>query len=693
MSGQPNSVSTGARFRRGITALFILCGLLVGVPAILLSVGGDPLPHHIASLHQIGHDLTSTDPTGHLFLGVALLVAWAGWAAFALSVLLEIVGRLRQRPTLRIPGLAYPRRAAAGLFTAIAIMVSTGGMSAAAFAGTPVTPPAAVAIIGNPVPLNGPHGAASTLVYQVKPGDTLGGIAQRFLGHFDDYPQIVAANSELISHANHIQPGWTLHLPSSARDRGVRTHASGVLSSTLANPGNAGVTVTIAEPAPPTAAPPTTAAPSTGPGGITRTVTTVGGSPARPAGAATVQPGGIAPLVTFGAVAPVTPSEASTPIPNPAASPILVASALGLTTGVLGAHLMLWSRRRRSSGRGAAATPAVTMPDTDETTTSIELNRLDLALRDLASLLGDRPQDEMPDIMGSWTADGNVHLMLTEPCPAPPAPWLANGLMWTLPAHVPTNSYFAGTTAPLPALVTVGGGDDRRVLLDLERLGVVTIGGDHAGASDLLRHVGAELTHGIWSDDVTIGIAGFDEADTRRLTTLGRGRVRASNSIADALDDAGRWINEAHERLAGFGVNNVFSGRISATPAEARRLSPYALLIADPDADDLERLERVDAYLEGRGRGQLAIATTQKPGTRVVAGRKNMGRWPLTVDADRTVTMEFLDARIPAVALDEEELANLADASTGVVRAAAQAVASEIPVGRHRAHNRRQTVG
>ncbi len=377
-------------------------------------------------------------------------------------------------------------------------------------------------------------------------------------------------------------------------------------------------------------------------------------------------------------------------------------SALGLTTGILGAHMLLWRRRRRASARDAVGqvygTPA-SGPDPEtafdrDTHESIELNRLDLALRDLASLLGEREGRVMPDIMGSWIADGNVHLMLTEPCEEPPAPWIARGLMWTLPAHVPTNTYFAGTTPPLPALVTVGGGDHRRVLLDLERLGVVTIGGDQAGAADLLRHVGAELTHGIWSDDVTIGIAGFSEDDTRRLTTLGRGRVRANDSIADALDDAGRWINEAHERLAGLGVRNVLSGRVNATPAEARRLSPYALLIAGPGPDDLERLERVDAYLEGRGRGQLAIAATERLETRPRNARLNRGRWPLTVGDDHTVTMEFLDRMIPAVSLDGAELASLADASVGAPRPPEQAMTSDIPIGRHRASYRKQaTVG
>jgi hypothetical protein len=270
--------------------------------------------------------------------------------------------------------------------------------------------------------------------------------------------------------------------------------------------------------------------------------------------------------------------------------------------------------------------------------------------------------------------------------------------MWTLPAHAPTHTYFAGTTPPLPALVTVGGGDDRTVLLDLERLGVVTINGDQGASSDLLRHVGAELSHGIWSEGVTVGLAGFDEDDARQLVALGRGRVHASTSIADALDRAGRWINEAHERLSGMGVSTVLSGRVTATPAEARRLSPYALLIAGPGADDLERLERVDAYLAGLGRGQLAIAATQRPGTRIDSGPQrtgvahNMGRWPLTVNADRTVTMEFLDTSVPAATLDRPELASLADASLADPPPVPALEPPDVPIGRHRMHRRHQPV-
>ena len=53
MSGQLMTTSSGARIRRGVTALIVLCGLILGVPVVLLSAGGDPVPHHVASLSRI----------------------------------------------------------------------------------------------------------------------------------------------------------------------------------------------------------------------------------------------------------------------------------------------------------------------------------------------------------------------------------------------------------------------------------------------------------------------------------------------------------------------------------------------------------------------------------------------------------------------------------------------------------------
>ena len=74
MSDQFTTATRGARFRRGIAALITLVGLLVVVPAVLFTVGGDPIPHHVASLARMGHNLTSRDTSGRLFLGLTLIV-------------------------------------------------------------------------------------------------------------------------------------------------------------------------------------------------------------------------------------------------------------------------------------------------------------------------------------------------------------------------------------------------------------------------------------------------------------------------------------------------------------------------------------------------------------------------------------------------------------------------------------------
>src|SRR3712207_6528236 len=40
------------------------------------------------------------------------------------------------------------------------------------------------------------------------------------------------------------------------------------------------------------------------------------------------------------------------------------------------------------------------------------------------------------DIVGAWLDADTVNLLLTEPCPNTPAPWVADKLTWTLPADL-----------------------------------------------------------------------------------------------------------------------------------------------------------------------------------------------------------------------------------------------------------------
>ncbi len=49
--------------------------------------------------------------------------------------------------------------------------------------------------------------------YEIKSGDTLSGIAKQFYGNANKYPQIVAANKEVIKDADKIYPGQKIRLP------------------------------------------------------------------------------------------------------------------------------------------------------------------------------------------------------------------------------------------------------------------------------------------------------------------------------------------------------------------------------------------------------------------------------------------------------------------------------------------------
>ncbi|GIG88821.1 LysM peptidoglycan-binding domain-containing protein [Plantactinospora endophytica] len=277
------------QFCTGLGALVVLLGLLVGAPLALLALAGNPLPDHVPGLDEISTTLTSRDD-GQLFLRALAVVGWAGWATFALSVLVEIPARILHRPALRLPGLRRQQRWAATLVGSVALVLAvTPAATAAAdtiatatassprlpvvpalpsqpvtvgqslVAGQPVTPGQAAgvgqaAVAGQPVtgdgPASGPapHWLAAEPasgpapqwlagepeerpepVYRVEKGDYLGHIAGRYLGDFDRYPELARLNE--IRDPDRIRPGQLLHLPEAAEDGGVREHATGLVAT------------------------------------------------------------------------------------------------------------------------------------------------------------------------------------------------------------------------------------------------------------------------------------------------------------------------------------------------------------------------------------------------------------------------------------------------------------------------------
>lgn len=64
-----------------------------------------------------------------------------------------------------------------------------------------------------PAPTTGSGGAAPTISYTVQSGDTLSGIAKKFMGNANDYMDIFNANRDQLSDPDKIKPGQVLKIP------------------------------------------------------------------------------------------------------------------------------------------------------------------------------------------------------------------------------------------------------------------------------------------------------------------------------------------------------------------------------------------------------------------------------------------------------------------------------------------------
>ena len=108
---------------------------------------------------------------GHLFLRALLVVAWAGWATFVLSVLVEVPSALFGRTPVRLPGLRTQQRVAAGLISAVILLVGTPAVASTANA---------TAQPSRSVWTMAANEQGFALVYVVARGDQLGAVADRF---------------------------------------------------------------------------------------------------------------------------------------------------------------------------------------------------------------------------------------------------------------------------------------------------------------------------------------------------------------------------------------------------------------------------------------------------------------------------------------------------------------------------------
>ena len=212
-------------------ALLAILGIIIGLPTVLLAVGANPFAGGLPTFEAIKTALTSPDD-GTLAVALIKIVAWASWGFLTLSILLEVLARLRGVRAPRLPGLRLPQNAARGLVgTAMMLFVAipTAGMANAA----PAAPVAATSSVSATVVSAAPAAAATqtqatapaatsaqetpapaTVKHTVKQGETLWSIASDHLGDGHRYKEIVELNrSTLGNQPGFIKAGWVLDVP------------------------------------------------------------------------------------------------------------------------------------------------------------------------------------------------------------------------------------------------------------------------------------------------------------------------------------------------------------------------------------------------------------------------------------------------------------------------------------------------
>jgi nucleoid-associated protein YgaU len=675
-TGQPSRLS---RLLRGIGALIVLAAVVAGVPVLLASL--HMAPHHIPSLHQLGHDLKQRD-NGQLAGAVIAAGVWICWALFTLSLIAEIFAAARKRPARLLPGLAVFQRPAGVLVSAIAVGFTIGpliaGVATAARADAS-PPPLPVASASHTAPVastspapasdasHAPRAAPATPAtetatpsptYRVQHRDTLWKIAEDHLGDPMRYPEIIGLNRAAIGPDNEITPGTVLRLPADAT--GVSAHdtttdpaghtdvrvrpgdtlweiekrvtGSGAnwTSAWRTNQGRVepggerftdpnliqpGWTLSIPTDEP--ATPPVVHRPParTGTGSDSPPSTTPPrhhSEPAEPPAppAPTSPPGTSTPTAS---APPQRHDEHAHETAARASSSSRYESLAiggGLLAAVSVAALMVHRRRkfhRRRLGHVVASLPEPLMPLEQALFANgrpalAKMTFLDLALRSLADLVAHTPGTTLPDIAGAAVNDEYLELYLAAAAGDPPEPWLASEpTRWTLSRGVDLDAQSRRRVAPYPCLVSIGYTDDgTEYLLDLEHTGALTLRGDTARCLDLARYMVAELANNVWSDHLTVTVAGF----AQELVDANPTRVAYASDAHAAAQELNR-VAAANREVADAAGVDVLEGRLRGTAGDV--WMPQVLLSAP---DELAGDTEFPGVGGDEGRSAVAVVLT-----------------------------------------------------------------------------------
>lgn len=225
-----------------LASLAGLVALVAGVPVVLGTLVGWPLPRSLPRWDAVGQALSGTELPDAVLVKGAALVVWAAWAVVVACVVLEVAAWARDRSPTRLPALG-PVQIWVGRWVGSALLVasSLGATARPALAEPSARSAVAVQPVNSPEPSPAPSaspptapgpaapaGGAGLKHYRVRPPDgrhrdSLWRIAERHLGDPLRYGEIFELNRGrpdasgwVLSDPHWVHPGQELLMPADA---------------------------------------------------------------------------------------------------------------------------------------------------------------------------------------------------------------------------------------------------------------------------------------------------------------------------------------------------------------------------------------------------------------------------------------------------------------------------------------------
>ncbi len=524
----------------------------------------------------------------------------------------------------------------------------------------------------------------------VREGDTLSGLAED--AGVADWATVWPANAgrvepggQQLTDPDLIKPGWTVLMP------------GGASSPPVSAPGPTHPTTHSPHDRPPHQPPPvtTTPAPRQHP---TATPTPGAESTTPVTGESTAASGS----------KPTTPAHGASHDSSAAVTVAEWAASLSAGAGVLAGGVFLALRlyrrrqfrfrgpRRAIAGPAPRHLPLEKVLVTDGSLGLRDVDFIDRALRSL-SLSSAAADARLPAVLAARLTEEHLDLVLADPqLQPPPAPWVAvSPTIWVaeksaeLPVIDTTERGSAGpvsdaqpsasqqAVAPYPTLVSVGytaAGEEW--LVDLEQCGALIVDGDRDRCLDLTRFIAAELAHNVWSDHLTVTVAGQFGAD---LVDLNPSRLIVADDVAAAAATAANDVRSRRDVADGEQVD-VLHGRLHGVSGDT--WMPQVLLLAptpsEPTAseaaDSAADVAAIESLLDtvGKRSCRSAVAVVLLPGPERLVSSTGL---LLHVDGSGTLTIPELGVIATAQRLPADQALEL-----GMYLAAVRDSAADVPM-------------